>query len=212
MREEIADLVYPVMAHGLALKARLEHGEKPDFASEQVELKGLLKAEAESRRWPDYGGDGERFLGIRYALTCWLDEILIDSPWEREWNERKLEEQLYFTNERAERFWQQADLAQARSETDAVEAFYLCVMLGFRGEGPPRPQTMQTWRDAVEEQLARGQNKTWPGPQEIQPEAYAPPRRGRDRLRLVLMGLVALVAVVVPTVTYVVVHAVGGTH
>src|ERR1700682_1992757 len=190
MREEIADLVYPIFAYGLDLRARLERGERPDFAAEQANLRSLLKVESEAKRWPDYGGDGERFMGVRYALTCWLDEILIDSPWERQWNERKLEEQLYFTNERAERFWQQADLAQALPGADALEAFYLCVMLGFRGDGPVRPQTLPGWRDAVEEQLTRSQSEQWKGPQKLQPDVHAPPRRGRDRLRLVLMCLV----------------------
>jgi type VI secretion system protein ImpK len=205
MREEIADLVYPVVSYGLDLKARLERGERPDFAAEQAELRNRLKTENESRKWPEYGGDGERYLGIRYALTCWLDEVLIDSPWERQWNERKLEEQLYFSNDRAERFWQQADMAQGRAETDALEAFYLCAMLGFRGEGPARPQTLHGWRDAVEEQLSRAQGKAWPGPQEKELKAEAPARRGRDRLRLVLMGLVGLLAVLIPMISYMIV-------
>jgi type VI secretion system protein ImpK len=202
MREEIAELVHPVVAYALDLRARLERGEKPDFPAEQAELRSLLKTANEAQKWPEYAGDGERFLGIRYALTCWADEILIDSSWERVWNERKLEEQLYFTNDRAFRFWQQADVAQARSGMDALEVFYLCVMLGFRGEGPPAPQTLQGWRDAVEEQLARAQSKNWAGPQELQPDVYAAPRRGRDRLRLVLMTLVVLLAMLIPTVTF----------
>ncbi len=202
MREEIAELVHPVVAYALDLRARLDRGEKPDFGAEQAELRSRLKTQNEAQRWPEYAGDGERFLGVRYALTCWVDEVLIDSPWEREWNERKLEEQLYFTNDRAFRFWQQADVAQARSGTDALEVFYLCVMLGFRGEGPTAPQTPTGWRDAVEEQLTRGQSKNWAGPQELQPDVYAAPRRGRDRLRLVLMSLVVLLAVLIPTVTF----------
>jgi type VI secretion system protein ImpK len=204
MREEIAELVHPVVAQALDLRARLDRGERPDFAAEQAELRALLKTQNEAQRWPEYAGDGERFLGIRYALTCWADEVLIDSPWEREWNERKLEEQLYFTNDRAFRFWQQADVAQARSGTDALEVFYLCVMLGFRGEGPPPPQTVAGWRDAVEEQLTRAQSKSWAGPQELQPDVYSAPRRGRDRLRLTLVALVALLGVLIPAVTYLV--------
>ena len=93
-------------------------------------------------------------------------------------------------------------MAQARSGTDALEVFYLCVMLGFRGEGPTAPQTLAGWRDAVEEQLTRGQSKNWAGPQEMQPDVYAAPRRGRDRLRVVLMSLVVLLAVLIPTVTF----------
>ena len=209
MREEMAELVYPVAAHVLDLRARLERGERRVFAEEQAALRGLLKTQNEAQRWPDYAGDGERFFGVRYALTCWVDEVMIDSPWGAEWNERKLETELYFTTDRAFRFWQQADIAQSQSGTDALEVFYLCVMLGFRGEGPTSPQTLADWRDAVEEQLARAQSKTWAGPQELQPDIDSAPRRGRDRLRLALMSVVALLAVIIPAVAYLLVRKPG---
>src|SRR5947209_13972033 len=110
----------------------------------------MLLTESEARRHPDFGGEGERpaqtpaseaapagrpFLGVRYALACWLDELLIlNSPWSAAWNERKLEAALYGTNDRAWKFWEQAELAAARPTTDALEGFFLCVVLGFRGE------------------------------------------------------------------------------
>src|SRR5947209_1851329 len=100
MREEIAELVHPVLAYTLDLRGRLERGERPDLGTEQGNLRALLKHQNEAQRWPEYAGDGERFLGIRYALTCWIDEVLVDSPWEREWTEKILEDQLYFTRER----------------------------------------------------------------------------------------------------------------
>src|SRR6266446_4029510 len=110
MREEIANLVHPVLTYGLRLKDRLERGEALDFDAEQAALKGLLLGELEAKRVPEFGGQSadsasmarmsmggrrnpDHFLGIRYALACWLDELFIlDSPWERAWNERKLEE------------------------------------------------------------------------------------------------------------------------
>jgi hypothetical protein len=107
MREEIADLVHPVLSYGLLLQERLKRGEAPDFDTEQAVLKGRLGTDLEARRIPEYGGDaagldgvgglpqaagGERFLGIRYALACWLDEIFIlDSPWSRAWAEKQFE-------------------------------------------------------------------------------------------------------------------------
>jgi type VI secretion system protein ImpK len=202
MRDEIADLVYPVLAYGLRLRERLDHGERPDLTAEQSELRALLKTSNEAQRWPDYAGDGERFLGIRYALTCWLDEILIDSPWQAVWRDRKLEEALYRTNDRAWKFWQQAKQAQGRASSDTVEAFYLCVVLGFRGEGPERPETVGSWRDAVEAQLARAQPKQWPGPGELQPQLDPAPRRARDSLRRVLIALGCVLAVLIPTAAY----------
>src|SRR5438445_8130494 len=100
MRDEIAKLVYPIINYGLRLKERRESGEEPNLEKEQAVLKGMLNAD-EGRRLPDFYGDnrtegsvafpgamesmrrqGEHFLGIRYALACWIDEILIDgSPW-----------------------------------------------------------------------------------------------------------------------------------
>ncbi len=207
MRQEIADIVFPVIAHALQLRERLENGEALDLATEQAELRARLKTTAEAQRWPDYGGDGERYLGIRYALACWLDEIFIlDSPWGQQWNERKLEESLYQSEpQRAWRFWAQAKMAQGRSAIDALEVFYLCVMLGFRGDGPEPPETVQGWREGVEAQISRGQGQTWPGPQEMQPEGHALPRRGRERLRRAALTLIAVAAVLIPTAVFVLV-------
>ena len=113
MREEITRIVYPVLRYGLTLQPRLKRGEKPSLENEQANLRALLKSVSESRQWPGYGGDGE-FLGIRYALTCWLDETFTaeSSPWRDEWNESKLETTLYETNDRGWKFWEQAKAAE----------------------------------------------------------------------------------------------------
>src|SRR4051794_23830402 len=99
MQEEIANLVQPVFAHGLALRDRLEAGQSLNIEVEQAALKAMLLTEMEAQRWLDYGADANRgrsgegeaeatFLGIRYAMACWLDELFIlYSPWERVWNE-----------------------------------------------------------------------------------------------------------------------------
>src|SRR5689334_16971706 len=144
MQESIAQLVHPVFGYGLQLKERLARGEALTFEIEQAALKGMLLSEIEARRWADFGGEGDQagrgrggqqFLGIRYALVCWLDEVFIrDSPWSARWNERKLEVALSGTNDREGKFWEQAKLTEARSGSDAIEVFFLCVMLGFRGE------------------------------------------------------------------------------
>jgi type VI secretion system protein ImpK len=203
MRDELADLVYPTVAYALQVRAGLERGDQVNMAAVQSELRTLLKTANEAQRWPEYGGDGDRYLGIRYALACWIDDLFIlDSAWGPQWNERKLEESLYGSNERAWKFWFQAKLAQARPGTDALEAFYVCVMLGFRGEGPEKPDTVATWRDAVESQLSRVHNQPWPGPQELQPDINAMPRRSKERLRRLLVAIIGLVALLIPVLTF----------
>jgi type VI secretion system protein ImpK len=204
MREEIADLVYPVVAYAVEQLKSVQRGDKVDMGVVQSELRGRLKTASEAQRWPDYGGDGDRFLGIRYGLACWLDEVFIrDSLWHAEWNERKLEESLYGSNERAWKFWFQAKLAQMRPGTDALEAYHLLLMLGFRGEGPEKPETIASWRDAAETQLARAQGQPWSGPQELQPDLIVTPRRGRERLRTILILLIGALALVIPFTSFI---------
>ena len=94
MQDKIARQVHLVFGHGLDLKERLERGEQPSFEAEQAKLRGLLLAgDSDLRYQVDYAGEtaaastgsqnvrttiggirgGEPFLGIRYALSCWLD-------------------------------------------------------------------------------------------------------------------------------------------
>jgi type VI secretion system protein ImpK len=220
MRAAIADLVFPVIEYGLQLKERLERGEAPILETEQVKLKGLLQSNAEARRDPDFGGDswverpagagmtftgsdvgrrgrGDGFLGVRYALACWLDELFtIDSPWEAQWKDRILEYALFGTRSRYETFWDQAERAQARS-ADALEVYFLCVMLGFRGKWRDQPAELQNWVTAVRNRLRERFDREWPGPDGLDPPLHVPPRRGRERFQrlVVAAAVVALLAI-----------------
>lgn len=206
MQESIARLVHPVLGYGLRLKEQLDRGEQPTFDIEQAALKGLLLSDVEARRWPDFGGDapagegrgrtGQGFLGIRYALACWLDELFIaGTPWSARWNERKLEVALYGSNDRAWKFWEQARMAEARASRDAVEVFFLCVMLGFRGEMAEDPGRLQAWAAAARAQMLRGKGEEWTPPPDLEAATPVPPLEGRDRLRRMLTvgGVVLLV-------------------
>ncbi len=123
MHEEIVTIAYQVFTYGIRLKQELFAADKPDFAMAQRELKGLLQSADKVQQLADFSGDrlaqeslrtkySGHFLGIRYALVCWLDEIfIIDSPWNDQWNEASLEASLYGDRERAWRFWEQAERA-----------------------------------------------------------------------------------------------------
>jgi type VI secretion system protein ImpK len=220
MRDAIADLVFPVIQYGLHLKERLERGEEPILETEQVKLKGLLQSTVEARKHPDFGGDswldgsagaaltfsggdaarrgrGDGFLGVRYALACWLDELFtIDSPWEDQWKDRILEYALFGTRNRYESFWDQAERAKARSE-DALEVFFLCVMLGFRGKLRDQPSELHKWITAVRNRLKERYDRDWPGPDGMDAPLHVPPRRGRERFQrlVVTAGVVTLLAI-----------------
>jgi type VI secretion system protein ImpK len=206
MRPEMAKLVYPVFHYGLQLKERLDRGELPDLETEQLKLRGYLQSEAEARRDPEYGGgssgDGgssiqgverrarDGFLGPRYALTCWLDEVFImHSPWQREWKERSLETALYGTRDRAFRFWDQARRAEARTGDDALEVFFLCVMLGFRGDYKEEPRKLEDWLAGARTRLNRRQDTEWPAPGEDNPPINVQELVGRRRFQRAILLL-----------------------
>jgi type VI secretion system protein ImpK len=220
MKDEIATVVHPVFSYGLRLKDRLEQGEQPDIEVEQAALKGLLLSEPEARRLGDFGGEwdsrslqtsqlgnplrraADSFLGIRYALVCWLDELFIlDSPWSRRWNEQKLETTLYGTNLRAELFWEQAAKAEGRPGTDALEVYYLCAMLGFRGVRREEPERLRAWATNTQARIARGQGQELPLPPEHEPSTDVAPRHGRERLQRMVLVATVFALVLVPLVT-----------
>ncbi len=224
MRKEIADLVYPVITYALRLKERLNRGDTPALQQEQAKLKGLLKSESEARRWGDYIGEvsqslsgrssrggSEGFLGIRYGLVCWLDEIFIlDSPWKAQWTENSLEVALYGSRNRADQFWEQARRAEARTNSDALEVFFLCVMLGFRGELRGQPEKLKAWREAAESQIAQHQAREWPGPPDMQPVIDVPPLHGARRLQTMVAALGAAILLLIPAVVFYLVMQLGG--
>jgi type VI secretion system protein ImpK len=222
MQEEIANLVHPVFNYGLRLKERLEQGESPDLDTEQAALKGLLLSDLEARRLADFGGDSvdsrgisvsrlgdagrrgaEGFLGIRYALACWLDELFTDSSWGRAWTEQTLETALYGTRLRADLFWEQARRAESRPGGDALEVFFLCVMLGFRGGLRNQPDKLQAWASAAQTRIARSQGQELSMPPEHEPLTFVPPRHGRERLqRMVLTATVFMLVLITSLATF----------
>ena len=230
MRDEIASLVYPVLLHGIQLRRRLTGGAALDLGTEQAAIKGLLRSESESRRVTDFGADvdmasmasmgggggggrrsAEAFFGIRYALVCWLDEIfIVDSPWTEPWNERKLETAMYGTNDRAWKFWEQAKHADNRSGSDALEVFYLCVMLGFRGEYRHQTDKLQSWVKASQARIAKGQKQEFPVPADRGAPTNVPPLRGPERLQKMMLTLAGFVLLLIPFLAFYVVGQLMG--
>jgi type VI secretion system protein ImpK len=228
MRDEIANLVDPVFGYGLRLKERLERGEAPALETEQATLKGLVVREQQTRPWPEAGAaaapapveekdaptpagsEPDEIRGIRYALVCWLDEFFVlSSPWGPRWNERKLEGMLYGTNDRAWRFWQLAQRAETRPTTDALEVFYLCVLLGFRGELRTEPDKLREWLDATRARVSRVAEPKWPYPSVGLPPPRVPPLYNRARLqRLIVAGGIGLL-VLLPVVAFLIVQRLG---
>jgi type VI secretion system protein ImpK len=109
---------------------------------------------------------------------------------------------IYRTNDRAWRFWEQARLAMAQEATDALEVFYLCVMLGFRGEYREQPDLLNQWVVEARRRLVPANGVQWTQPVSREPPSGAEPLRGASRLAQMLVFACALLLVVIPLVTF----------
>ena len=219
MNPQFSELVNPVITYALDLKERLDNGEEPDLETEQRQLIDRLRSDSEVRRLTDYTGDGGAFLGARYALTCWIDELfIVYSPWSDVWKERILESTLYGSRDRAWKFWDQAEIALRRPNTprlstppgpDAVETFFLCVVLGFRGKYLENPARVKEFMEEMRQQVGRSEG--FSGPRDLGITTNAEPLLGRATLGRVVAvyGGISLALLVFLLILFVFVRGMG---
>jgi len=207
MRADLTDKVYPLLRTGLAHWEKVLGGVQPgNGLSEEklkrahAELRALLLTRAVALQDPDFGGDDGDFKGGRYALAAWLDDLFIldvppESVCHRWWTQNQMEMVLYNANIRGPAFWSQAELAERGGHADALEIFYLCVMLGFRGDLREQTDRLREWRSGVERQLKQRLPREWPDkPTSVEPESEVPVLDGLARLRrsLLYLGLAVI--------------------
>jgi type VI secretion system protein ImpK len=175
MTPRFARAVDPIFKFVLDLLDAIHHGEQPSAQQQRLTLRGLLEhAEAilGTRREWDLA---------RYAIVAWIDEMLVDSSWQGAewWSNNVLEVELYNSRLCFEQFYVRAKEASTLPQRDALEVFYLCMMLGFRGlyrdpqiaqsfiEANSLPPDLETWARQVALSIRVGQGR---------PE-LAPPKR-----------------------------------
>jgi len=167
MTPEFAKAVDPVFLYVLGLLERIGRDERITVEEERLRIRGQLdQAEA-------YLGQGADWEAAKYALVSWIDEVLIEAPWPSGewWKNNSLEWEEFKSNDRSEEFYVRAKRdASALRRKDALEVFYVCVVLGFRGlyRDPERtaalaeplelPPDLETWarQTSMAIQLGRG--------------------------------------------------------
>ncbi len=205
MSDKIIRKMHDVFGAGLELRERLDRGERPRFDTEHSKLLTLLLAGGEFDYDRSYRGDlasGGRarltgdadlsnlFLGVQYALACWLDETFVLSApqwWADQWERDTMEVRLLGgSNERAWRFWDQAKKAEGpRGSPEAMEAYLWCVMLGFRGSPRP-PINPLDWVENVRKRVLSVRGADFPTPPQKEPPTRVPALRGPERVRTML--------------------------
>jgi len=195
MQDEVARLAHPAITYALKIKDRLDRGEDVSLERSRAELERLLTPTAGSRT--SFAKEDE----VRYALTCWVDEIFIlHSPWRQRWNETKLEFQLFRSNERAARFWEKANRALAAGDVALVEVFLLCVALGFRGDMAEDPDRLMQWTEGARRLIEVELGRAWITPASREPRINVPPLSARGRFSTTAIRVGILAMLVIPLV------------
>lgn len=129
MSPKFAQAVDPVFLHVLDLYERISQGEPTSARDEHVRINALLdQAKAILGSSPEWDL-------AKYAIVSWIDELLVDTPWDGRdwWSNNVLEVQHFNSRLCFERFFVRGQEASTMDRRDALEVFYICVVLGFRG-------------------------------------------------------------------------------
>lgn len=129
MTPKFAQAVDPVILNVLALLDRIGRDEKPSPQDERLRIRTLI----------DQGealiGAGPEWKLAKYALVSWVDEMLVDAPWSGRdwWSNNVLEVETFNTRQCYDQYYIKAREASTLPQRDALEVYYVCVVLGFRG-------------------------------------------------------------------------------
>lgn len=188
MTPQFAQAVDPIFLAMLDLLEQIAQGQPLSPQSERYRLTTAIDlAEASIS-----GGEWEL---AKYALVSWIDELLVETEWSgRDWWSNNVLEVKYFNTRLCnERFYVRAQEAAALPRRDALEVFYNCVVLGFRGVyrdaslaealtpalGLPPDLTSWTRQTALAIRLGQGRP---PLPKARREIAGVPPRRNQTQV------------------------------
>lgn len=212
MRPEFARAVDPIFLSTLNFIERIERSDRLVAADERATLlRKIDDAEIQLGSTPEWQL-------AKYALCAWIDALLIDAPWQGKgwWKDNCLEKKYFGRRDAHEAFFQRATEAAALGRKDALEVYYLAVVLGFRGfyaendasykadmvNAHRLPESIEAWcrTTARSLQLRQGRPDI---PGAVQVGGSARPLGGRNALAIysmlsiVLFGLAIAIALIV---------------
>ena len=201
MTPAFAQAIDPIFLYQLDLLSRLGQGANPSPTDERMRIASLIdQAEATI-------GGGREWDLAKYAIVSWIDEMLVEQSWSgREWwANNVLEVELFNTRLCNEQFFLKAREAATLARRDALEVFYNCVILGFRGlyrdpelaamftHSQSLPEDLPAWTRQVALAIRLGQGRpALAGPQR---EIFgAAPQRARSQAVWAVLAAIILIA------------------
>lgn len=169
MNDHFADAVGDVIRDVRAFQDELKAGRVPGLDEARSRFVRAVDGFAGVGR--EHPGQSADFDLARAALVYWIDEMVtLHWGWPHAEDFRAVCLELHYTDlkglkerrpgrldravEGPYRFFEMAEEARARDETDALETFLLCVALGFRGKFDLREHELADWAERVHKQIA----------------------------------------------------------
>ncbi|MEL6109268.1 MAG: DotU family type IV/VI secretion system protein [Planctomycetota bacterium] len=185
MSPEFAAAVDPVFLYVSSVVDKIQENKAPQAEEVSDQVRGLLdNAENRLAKRTDWEL-------AKYALVAWVDDLLIEAAWagSQWWEQNRLEFQIFKTAEAFTNFYLQSQKANELPQKDALEVFYLCVVLGFRGlYGDPEatshadhfglPPSLEAWASRTGTAIQLGQGRP-PLLEQGRPGGGAPPLEGK---------------------------------
>jgi type VI secretion system protein ImpK len=129
---QFAKVIDPIFEAALRFESKIENSQLDSSFNTADERATLIRKidSAENEL-----GRSKAWELAKYAICGWIDARLIASPWKESnwWNNNCLEQRYFKTQLAHHRFFEKAIEAESMPDKDALEVFYLAVVLGFRG-------------------------------------------------------------------------------
>lgn len=114
----------------------IRNGENPDYDTVSISIHRSLSEHA--RDYVSGGYSEDQYETGKFAVTAFIDEALLSSPWQykRQWKNSLLQMQFFNTVNAGQEFYERLNKLNPVSpaERDIREVYYYCLSLGFRGK------------------------------------------------------------------------------
>ncbi len=153
----LSELATEIFLFALGMRSRAAQAEFSAVHPGALRLFEEFEQKAKAQRM-----DPEDVAAARYALAAFVDEVVLSSDWSgrEQWADDPLQLHFFGTYLAGEGFFERLDVLRAQEKTraGALEIYYLCLALGFKGKyGISGVERLQALRKVIQNELERGQ-------------------------------------------------------
>lgn len=130
-RYVLAESFQPLFAYGVMLQKQMANSQPSYQSVREYIMRNFHEAAMNVR---STGIDPRDYDYARFAICCWLDELLLNLPWVHrdEWQRSLLQTELYQSMRGGDEFFER--LNQLAPDQNTIrEVYYQCMALGFKG-------------------------------------------------------------------------------